>query len=338
MRGQGPQYEQAQIQREEAHKKALAEDVRAMNIMGYQGDVDGVAGILESRVNTLRQQGGDWTESLATLNMIRSGDPNKIGAALADLAQADQIATANGYLPPIALPQGDKLHSVEGGAGIYQRGDGSLYARPIENYSEPVDPKEEQSQVNTLRKSIYDVTKDMRQVQVSYDKMRNSAKRKTAAGDMSLIFGIMKMNDPGSTVREGEYATAQNAGSVPQQIISFYNSALNGQKLSPEQREDFVGQAETLYQAQRMNADKQIGNVLQQADQDGIKRTRILGDDRLREIEARLESYSARESGGRRLMSSVLGEEVTMQEIEETARNRNKSVEQVMRDLGIVDG
>ena len=36
-----------------------------------------------------------------------------------------------------------------------------------------------------------------------------------AAGDMALIFSYMKMLDPNSTVREGEYATAQDAGSIP---------------------------------------------------------------------------------------------------------------------------
>jgi hypothetical protein len=34
----------------------------------------------------------------------------------------------------------------------------------------------------------------------------------TPASDMSLVFGFMKMLDPASVVREGEYATAKNAG------------------------------------------------------------------------------------------------------------------------------
>ena len=36
-----------------------------------------------------------------------------------------------------------------------------------------------------------------------------------AAGDMALIFSYMKMLDPNSTVREGEYATAEAAAGVP---------------------------------------------------------------------------------------------------------------------------
>lgn len=101
-----------EMQKQELHKQALAKDLRAMNIMAYQGDVDGVAGILESRVNTLRQHGGDPTESLATLNMLRSGDPQKIGNAFADLAQADQIAVANGVLPPM-IPDGSDVEGAK---------------------------------------------------------------------------------------------------------------------------------------------------------------------------------------------------------------------------------
>jgi hypothetical protein len=44
-------------------------------------------------------------------------------------------------------------------------------------------------------------------------------------------------------VREGEQATAQNAAGIPERIRNLYNSALAGERLSPNQRADFVGQA-----------------------------------------------------------------------------------------------
>jgi hypothetical protein len=70
------------------------------------------------------------------------------------------------------------------------------------------------------------------------------------ASDISLVFNFMKMNDPGSTVREGEYATAQNATGVPGQIRNAYNRALTGQGLNDEMRSDFVATARQLYDAQ----------------------------------------------------------------------------------------
>ena len=67
---------------------------------------------------------------------------------------------------------------------------------------------------------------------------------------MSLIFSYMKMLDPGSTVREGEFATAQNAAGVPTQVRNVYNRAKTGQMLAPEQRADFLNQSERIYSAQ----------------------------------------------------------------------------------------
>lgn len=75
------------------------------------------------------------------------------------------------------------------------------------------------------------------------------------ASDMSLVFGYMKMLDPGSVVREGEYATAKNAAGVPEQVLNAYNKARNGEFLSDRQRQDFLGQAQELYGTARHTAE-----------------------------------------------------------------------------------
>lgn len=62
----------------------------------------------------------------------------------------------------------------------------------------------------------------------------------TTANDMGLIFSLMKVYDPTSTVREGEYATASNSGTVPEAIMNTYNKLTKGGKLQPEQRADFI--------------------------------------------------------------------------------------------------
>lgn len=73
------------------------------------------------------------------------------------------------------------------------------------------------------------------------------ASKDDAAGDISLIFGYMKMLDPGSVVREGEFATAQNSAGIPDQVRNMYNRALSGERLNPNQRDMFKGQAKSLY-------------------------------------------------------------------------------------------
>ena len=107
----------------------------------------------------------------------------------------------------------------------------------------------------TLRKEFDSLpeVKQFKEVSTAYDKIQRAAKRPSAAGDLSLIFGYMKMLDPGSTVREGEFANAQNAGGVGDRIVAQYNRIKDGERLSESQRADFLRQAEELYSAQGAN-------------------------------------------------------------------------------------
>jgi len=98
-------------------------------------------------------------------------------------------------------------------------------------------------------------TKNFTQVQEAYRRIK--AAENNAAGDLSLIFSYMKMLDPGSVVREGEFATAQNAAGVPERIVNIYNRLLSGERLGEKQRTEFRGQSEKLMTA----AGKQEQNV-----------------------------------------------------------------------------
>jgi hypothetical protein len=81
-----------------------------------------------------------------------------------------------------------------------------------------------------------------------FNKVAAAAKDTSPAGDLAMIFGFMKTLDPTSTVREGEFATAQNAGSVPTQLQSLYNRIISGERLTPQQRSDFVNTAKGQFQ------------------------------------------------------------------------------------------
>lgn len=104
-----------------------------------------------------------------------------------------------------------------------------------------------ESDVAGLRKEFSSKAEDFIKVRDARSRLQASAARNTAAGDISLIFNYMKMLDPGSTVREGEAATAQQATGVPSQILNLYNRAITGERLNPEQRADFIATGESLY-------------------------------------------------------------------------------------------
>ena len=67
------------------------------------------------------------------------------------------------------------------------------------------------------------------------------------AAHIGMVFNFMKMQDPASTVREGEQAMAQNAAGVDERVRNIYNSLIKGGRLSPEQVRDFTATAADVY-------------------------------------------------------------------------------------------
>lgn len=106
------------------------------------------------------------------------------------------------------------------------------------------------SDVRGIRQEFTRLSGDFIQVRDAFSKVQAAASEPSAAGDVSLLFAFMKMVDPGSVVRESEFATAQNAAGVPERVRGLYNRALSGERLTDEQRGDFTRQAEKLFASQ----------------------------------------------------------------------------------------
>ena len=123
---------------------------------------------------------------------------------------------------------------------------------------EEPDPKAFEN-ANKLRDEFNAATKDYVKVRDAYGRIVASAKDPSAAGDLALIFNYMKVLDPGSTVREGEFATAQNSAGVGTQVMNIYNRVLSGERLAPEQRQDFFVRAGKLHEAQLKGLDQLEG-------------------------------------------------------------------------------
>lgn len=107
-----------------------------------------------------------------------------------------------------------------------------------------------------LRQEFINQSKTFVEVRDSYNRIKESVKKPSAAGDLSLIFNYMKMLDPGSVVRESEFATAAAAGSYGERIKAAVDQAMSGKKLSDEMRNDFAGRADMLYEQQQGSHDK----------------------------------------------------------------------------------
>ncbi|MAN64701.1 MAG: hypothetical protein CMI60_22440, partial [Parvibaculum sp.] len=104
------------------------------------------------------------------------------------------------------------------------------------------------TQEKDLRKEHQSASKPFVEAKRGFKKLQNAAQSPpSGANDLALIFGYMKVLDPGSVVREGEFANAENTGGVPERIWNLYNKVIEGQRLSAPQRQNFIASARTQF-------------------------------------------------------------------------------------------
>jgi hypothetical protein len=132
----------------------------------------------------------------------------------------------------------------------------------------PLGPKPFKVAPNELRDEVNALTKDFRVVQDAHTKIKNVAN--TGAGDMSLLYSFVKLLDPGSVVRESEFAAAAQSGSYGERIQGAVNRALTGQRLPDGLRKDFIREADNLYKSQKSGADRVIKQYTEIAKRAGL--------------------------------------------------------------------
>lgn len=83
-------------------------------------------------------------------------------------------------------------------------------------------------------------------VMSAHEGLKATAQRTDPASDIAFIYQYMKILDPTSVVREGEFATAQNAAGIPDRIRNAYNQTMKGTRLNAQQRTEMLGAAGRL--------------------------------------------------------------------------------------------
>jgi hypothetical protein len=118
--------------------------------------------------------------------------------------------------------------------------------------------KDKFDRASKMRGEVEKVSKVYRDVEDAYGRIEAAADDKSGAADMALIFNYMKMLDPGSTVREGEFATAAKTGGLPAYIQNIYNKTKDGRFISGKQRKDFVRQAKAQFKTATNKQNKRL--------------------------------------------------------------------------------
>lgn len=111
----------------------------------------------------------------------------------------------------------------------------------------------------------------------SYERLRLGAEADTGQGDLALITGFMKMLDPGSVVRETEFANAQDTSGIWNRVKNMVSKWKEGDRLQPEDRKRFLDLSRQYMQA-AADKDSQVRAGYDKLVSDyGLDKERIFG-------------------------------------------------------------
>jgi spore germination cell wall hydrolase CwlJ-like protein len=90
--------------------------------------------------------------------------------------------------------------------------------------------------------------KDLASAAPIYKSMTAAAGRNTRASDLNLVYGLGKLFDPGSVVREGEMVMVKNTAGIPDWLAGTINSLNGGAALTPDTRKAIMAEAHSRIQ------------------------------------------------------------------------------------------
>lgn len=231
-------------QRSPAKNAAVGGVANSYHLTGEASDYVPPTGMtMDTLAQTLRQ-------AMPGAQVINEGDHVHVEPASRQTRGGDPASSGGGprvvFSTPPAPEKPDKAPS-----GFRWTPQGTLAAIP----GGPGDKKgggPSPKDVAQLRKefNLLPEVKEFKAVRSGYQQVKALGLKKDATGqdDMAMIFSFMKILDPTSVVREGEYALAAGAAGMPQQIVLAIKKAESGEKLSPAMRRQMVTTARTMYQ------------------------------------------------------------------------------------------
>jgi predicted secreted protein len=160
-------------------------------------------------------------------------------------------------------------------------GDGSLVAdiATIQRAGQVKALQQSSASADTLRKEFTKQAEKFILIRDAYTRVQAAGQEPSPAGDMALLFNYMKLLDPTSTVREGEYATAKSAGGAWEMIGAQYNSIVAGSSLLTEdQRADFMARTQKLYDAASSTHNGLVSEFTRLAELRGVDARQVIID------------------------------------------------------------
>ena len=109
-----------------------------------------------------------------------------------------------------------------------------------------------------------------------YQSMQDAQNRDSKAADLNLVYGLAKIMDPNSVVREGEMVMVNNTAALPDWLVGSINGLNGGQRLMPETRKAVMAEASSRVSSYKDAHDFYAEQFGQMADRAGINRKDLL--------------------------------------------------------------
>lgn len=191
---------------------------------------------------------------------------------------SESLISAAPRWQPAEPPKAEQRRIItENGINYYaDTGEPVLPNAPAQAAKPALDAQQVLAQGNTLRDDYTRESANFADREQSYDTLRSASSAGNAAGDLSMIYAFMKINDPGGRVTDSDYDVATRQGGLARFVESLLAQARNG-RLSETTRGEMLKTADSLMSGAKRN---QLQTDLQYSDRAASQ----IGEGRVRDV------------------------------------------------------
>ena len=311
----------------------------AFEIQNLQAQIDSAAAIAQTYEPAAQREA---QQQIQAFQMVANERAQALQTAAADKQQTLQLSVqaAQNGAPSNIVAQANQLPSDQAAAllapylkdpmlGLQQQGlslDNQLKQAELADIQARKDAiasgayvlsEDQQSAAFKLIDDYEAVISEMDKQDQAHTRIKQAAEDPSAAGDLALIFNYMKLLDPGSVVRESEFATAAGArgwlntpegSKAPAIVKQAIQRAYTGERLLPEQREDFVNRSELLYEGVLKDKEQRDGVFIKRAEKFGVPSEVVVRDfrDKSPELETSVEGAGLSDQAAQLLLNNLV--------------------------------
>lgn len=221
--------------------------------------------LLEANIQRVQGLGGDASISIAALERARAGDFEGVRKDAGGIVKA---GVQQGIINAPPAPSKPVSKQQATGGLVFDPTTGKYSVDEVARKRFDVLAKKKETgnlgikEKQSINKDISGFIKNAVDIKTTANDLVRLKDLGTGASSIAAIFKFMKANDPTSTVREGEFATAENSGGVPAAIWNFYNKTMTGERIEDKEVAQFVSVAKTLANSAIESSSGVVGDYL----------------------------------------------------------------------------